>query len=52
MDFRWVAAITLWTLLSGPVLSTRSVPASAPRTKPATAAQPVQPRVSPVTPAR
>jgi hypothetical protein len=52
MDFRWVAAITLWTLLSGPVLSTHSVPASAPRSKPATVAQPVRTQVSPVTPAR
>jgi hypothetical protein len=52
MDFRWVASITLWTMLSGPVLSTHSLPTSAPRSKPAPLAKPVPPRCSPVAPAR
>jgi hypothetical protein len=26
MEFRWVAALTLWTMLSGPILSQPSPP--------------------------
>jgi hypothetical protein len=31
MEFRWVALIALWTLLSGPVFDTPSGPAPGPR---------------------
>jgi len=30
MEFRWVAALTLWTMLSGPILSQPTPPKSAP----------------------
>lgn len=31
MEFRWVALIALWTLVSGPILGTHSGPVSAKR---------------------
>jgi hypothetical protein len=37
MEFRWVAIITLWTFLSGPIFGTPSGPASTAR-KPRAAA--------------
>ncbi len=30
MEFRWVAALTLWTMLSGPILSQPAAPRPAP----------------------
>jgi hypothetical protein len=35
MDFRWVAFITLWTLLSGPILATPTGPSASASRKPA-----------------
>jgi hypothetical protein len=35
MEFRWVAALTLWTMLSGPILSQPAPP------RPAALARPV-----------
>lgn len=29
MEFRWVALVALWTLISGPIFSTPSIPAKA-----------------------
>jgi hypothetical protein len=38
MDFRWVAFITLWTILSGPVFGTATGTSSAPgKTEPSRA---------------
>lgn len=43
MEFRWVAALTLWTMLSGPILSQPAPPKPAPAPVPVSTAKPVQP---------
>ena len=37
MEFRWVAALTLWTMLSGPILSQPAPPRAAPPPQPVVA---------------
>jgi hypothetical protein len=53
MEFRWVAVLTLWTMLSGPILSQPSPPKAAPSSVRASHAKPAKPiKPSPTTPVR
>lgn len=50
MDFRWVAAITLWTFLSGPVLTPSSSSAPPPRGRKVAATTPPRTAVKETSP--
>jgi len=53
MEFRWVAVLTLWTMLSGPILSQPSPPKAAPAPARAAGAKPAKPiKASPTIPVR
>jgi hypothetical protein len=43
MEFRWVAALALWTMLSGPILSQPTPPRAAPPMPRLGAGSPVHP---------
>jgi hypothetical protein len=43
MEFRWVAGLTLWTMLSGPIMSQPAPPKPAPLQVPIGKAKPVPP---------
>jgi len=43
MEFRWVAALTLWTMLSGPILSQPPPPRVAPPAPRLATGSPVRP---------
>jgi hypothetical protein len=45
MEFRWVALITLWTLLSGPIFGTSTGPASTARKPKAVSSLPAKGQV-------
>lgn len=47
MEFRWVALIALWTVISGPVIGVPTGPASSRRTAETKAVKPLLPRMAP-----